>query len=61
MHLCDAAYYGLKELGALRKGMTVLIHSAAGGVGLQVRVQGPGCRDQDFGVKCAGFGCRVQI
>jgi alcohol dehydrogenase len=29
------AYYGLKELGNLKPGQTVLIHSAAGGVGLQ--------------------------
>ena len=29
------AYYGLIELGRLRKGETVLIHSAAGGVGIQ--------------------------
>lgn len=28
------AYYALKELGNLKKGQTVLIHSAAGGVGL---------------------------
>lgn len=35
-----AAWYGLKELGALRRGMTVLVHSAAGGVGLQVGVVG---------------------
>lgn len=28
------AYYALKELGNLKKGMTVLIHSAAGGVGI---------------------------
>lgn len=28
------AYYGLKELGHIREGQTVLIHSAAGGVGL---------------------------
>ncbi|MDF9798537.1 NADPH:quinone reductase-like Zn-dependent oxidoreductase [Catalinimonas alkaloidigena] len=28
------AYYALKELGNLQKGMTVLIHSAAGGVGI---------------------------
>lgn len=28
------AWYALKELGNLQKGMTVLIHSAAGGVGL---------------------------
>ncbi|RMG88285.1 MAG: zinc-binding dehydrogenase [Bacteroidetes bacterium] len=28
------AYYGLINLGALQKGMTVLIHSAAGGVGI---------------------------
>jgi NADPH:quinone reductase-like Zn-dependent oxidoreductase len=29
------AYYGLVTLGALQRGQTVLIHSAAGGVGLQ--------------------------
>lgn len=29
------AYYALKRLGDIRSGMTVLIHSAAGGVGLQ--------------------------
>ncbi len=29
------AYYSLVELGAIKKGYTVLIHSAAGGVGLQ--------------------------
>lgn len=29
------AYYGLIDLGALQKGQTVLIHSVAGGVGLQ--------------------------
>lgn len=29
------AYYGLVDLGRLNKGETVLIHSAAGGVGLQ--------------------------
>ncbi len=29
------AYYGLKTLGELEKGQTVLIHSAAGGVGTQ--------------------------
>jgi NADPH:quinone reductase-like Zn-dependent oxidoreductase len=29
------AYYGMTALGNLRKGMTVLIHSAVGGVGLQ--------------------------
>ncbi|HYH15966.1 MAG TPA: medium chain dehydrogenase/reductase family protein [Flavisolibacter sp.] len=28
------AFYALKELGNLQKGMTVLIHSAAGGVGI---------------------------
>ncbi len=28
------AYYGLKELGNIREGQAVLIHSAAGGVGL---------------------------
>ncbi|WPP50020.1 alcohol dehydrogenase catalytic domain-containing protein [Catalinimonas niigatensis] len=28
------AYYALKELGNLQRGMTVLIHSAAGGVGI---------------------------
>lgn len=28
------AYYGLFHLGNLKKGETVLIHSAAGGVGL---------------------------
>ena len=28
------AYYALTELGNIRKGMTVLIHSAAGGVGI---------------------------
>ncbi|MCX2739000.1 synaptic vesicle VAT-1 family membrane protein [Pontibacter anaerobius] len=28
------AYYALKELGNLQQGMTVLIHSAAGGVGI---------------------------
>ncbi|MCB9048556.1 MAG: zinc-binding dehydrogenase [Lewinellaceae bacterium] len=28
------AYYALKELGAIRQGQTVLIHSAAGGVGI---------------------------
>ncbi|MCB0843659.1 MAG: zinc-binding dehydrogenase [Bacteroidetes bacterium] len=28
------AYYGLKNLGALKAGQTVLIHSAAGGVGI---------------------------
>ncbi|MCB0551997.1 MAG: zinc-binding dehydrogenase [Phaeodactylibacter sp.] len=28
------AHYGLKELGNIREGQTVLIHSAAGGVGL---------------------------
>ncbi|MCB0595802.1 MAG: zinc-binding dehydrogenase [Lewinellaceae bacterium] len=28
------AYYALKELGAIRQGHTVLIHSAAGGVGI---------------------------
>ena len=28
------AYYGLKNLGAIRKNYTVLIHSAAGGVGI---------------------------
>ena len=28
------AYYGLIHLGNLQKGQTVLIHSAAGGVGL---------------------------
>ncbi len=28
------AYYGLKQLGAIQKGQNVLIHSAAGGVGL---------------------------
>ena len=29
------AYYGLFNLGNIREGMTVLIHSAAGGVGIQ--------------------------
>lgn len=29
------AYYGLKNLGALERGQNLLIHSAAGGVGLQ--------------------------
>lgn len=29
------AYYGMLNLGALQRGQTVLIHSAAGGVGLQ--------------------------
>ena len=29
------AYYGLSALGAIQKGQTVLIHSVAGGVGLQ--------------------------
>jgi alcohol dehydrogenase len=29
------AYYGMKNLGSLQQGMTVLIHSAVGGVGLQ--------------------------
>lgn len=29
------AYYGMCHLGALQRGQTVLIHSAAGGVGLQ--------------------------
>ncbi len=29
------AYYGMTHLGALQHGMTVLIHSAVGGVGLQ--------------------------
>lgn len=29
------AYYALKTLGDIQRGMTVLIHSAAGGVGLQ--------------------------
>jgi alcohol dehydrogenase len=29
------AYYGMVTLGALQRGQTVLIHSAAGGVGLQ--------------------------
>lgn len=29
------AYYSLVELGAIKKGYTVLIHSAAGGVGIQ--------------------------
>lgn len=28
------AYYGLKQLGAIQHGQTVLIHSAAGGVGI---------------------------
>lgn len=28
------AYYALKELGGIRRGQTVLIHSAAGGVGI---------------------------
>ncbi|MEM6320656.1 MAG: zinc-binding dehydrogenase [Bacteroidota bacterium] len=28
------AYYGLKNLGAIRQGYTILIHSAAGGVGI---------------------------
>lgn len=29
------AYYGMTRLGAMQRGQTVLIHSAAGGVGLQ--------------------------
>jgi NADPH:quinone reductase-like Zn-dependent oxidoreductase len=31
------AYYALRTLGALKSGQTVLIHSAAGGVGLQAQ------------------------